>query len=295
MPRIAYKNGVAGRQVVVADELPPQQHDAVAPRPPRARRTSRSRASRNFVVGDKITVDQAANGFGAGDPEVRTITAVGTAGATGTGITLDAPLEPRARERALRRGLARGHVDARHAGLRPRWWYTQKDGAQTAQPHQYWGWRYLQVLPPGARRDADRRRHHRRPAVPATRPPSRRATFDSDNATLDAVFDLMQHSAIHSLRGDVPGHADAREGPVHRRHRGHLARDDDRRRRPRRDRARDPRDHLLARRTRGRPPSSGYCTAAQLPCSYPSIGTPGPRERRLSRTATTCATSRTTR
>ena len=46
----------------------------------------------NFVVGDKITVDQAANGFGKGDPEVRTITAVGTAGATGTGITLDAPL-----------------------------------------------------------------------------------------------------------------------------------------------------------------------------------------------------------
>ena len=27
--------------------------------------------------------------------------------------------------------------------------------------------------------------------------------------------------------------------------------------------------------------SSGYCTEAQVPCSFPSLGTPGPRQRRL--------------
>ena len=74
----------------------------------------------NFVAGDRITVDQAANGYGKGDPETRTITAVGTAGASGTGITLDAPLGEAHADRPLRRGLARRHQHARHAGLQPR-------------------------------------------------------------------------------------------------------------------------------------------------------------------------------
>ena len=103
------------------------------------------------MVGDKITIDQAANGFGAGDPEIRTITAVGT------------PARPARASRSTRRS-SRAHANARFVegsragtsthdtqGSNLGWWYTQKDGAQTAQPFLYWGWRYLQILPPGAR------------------------------------------------------------------------------------------------------------------------------------------------
>ena len=108
MPRIAFENGTAGRQVIMQTSY--RLNNTTLAAAAAAGATNIKVASvGNFVAGDKITVDQAANGFGKGDPETRTITAVGTAGAAGTGITLDAPLSQRARQRPLRRGLARGH------------------------------------------------------------------------------------------------------------------------------------------------------------------------------------------
>ena len=70
----------------------------------RGTRTSRSRPTPNpsnlkvasvtgFAVGDTITVDTGAN------QETRTISAVGTAGANGTGITVSPPFDDRARAR----------------------------------------------------------------------------------------------------------------------------------------------------------------------------------------------------
>ncbi len=147
----------------------------------------------NFVAGDKITVDQAADGFGAGDPETRTITAVGTAGATGTGITLDAPLSRAHANGRYVEGSRAGTSTHDTQGSEMRWWYTEKDGAQTAHPMLYWGWRYVQVLPPGAGETLtadDISAIVQYQSAPA----GRRATFDSDNATLNSVFDLMQHS-----------------------------------------------------------------------------------------------------
>ena len=149
------------------------------------------------MVGDKITVDQAANGFGKGDPEVRTITAVGTAGATAPASRSTRRSAARTRTRASSRARAPAPSTHDTQGSNLGWWYTQKDGAQTAQPHKYWGWRYLQVLPPGA---GETLTADDISAVVqySDAPDDRRATFDSDNATLDAVFDLMQHSAIDS-------------------------------------------------------------------------------------------------
>ena len=121
------------------------------PPPPRATTNIKVACVGNFVVGDKITVDQAANGFGAGDPEVRTITAVGTAGATGTGITLDAPLSRAHANARFVEGSRAGTSthdtqgsDAAATGTR------RRTAPQTAKPMLYWGWRYLQILPPGA-------------------------------------------------------------------------------------------------------------------------------------------------
>ena len=119
MPQIVYTNGVAGRQVVVQTSF--RLNNTTLSAAAAAGDTNIKVASvGNFVVGDKITVDQAANGYGKGDPEVRTITAVGTTGATGTGITLDAPLTRAHANARFVEGSRAGTSHARHAGLQPR-------------------------------------------------------------------------------------------------------------------------------------------------------------------------------
>ena len=255
MPKIVYANGVRPAARSSSRRASASTTRRWPPRPTPGDTTIKVASVGNFVVGDKITVDQAANGYGKGDPEDRTITAVGTAGATGTGITLDAAAQPQPRQRPLRRGLARRHEPATtrraptSAGGGRR-----RTARRPPRPSPYWGWRYLQILPPGAGETPTRSPPS---SSTARRPPNRRATFDSDNATLDAVFELMQRSGIYSLRGGLPRHADAREGPVHRRHRGHLLREHDRLRRPQRVRPRDPRDRLLRdARLEGAPPAA---------------------------------------
>ena len=176
------------------DQLPPQQHDAGRGGRNAGDTTIKVAGVGNFVVGDKITVDQAANGYGKGDPEVRTITAVGTAGATGTGITLDQPLSRNHASARFVEGSRAGTSQHDTQGSNLGWWWTQKDGPQTAQAFTYWGWRYLQILPPGAGETPKISAVVQHSAAPR----NRRATFDSDNATLDAVFELMQRSGIYS-------------------------------------------------------------------------------------------------
>jgi hypothetical protein len=74
-----------------------------------------------------------------------------------------------------------------------RFHYTQKDGPQVAEPFTYWGWRYLEIS--GAP-DADVAAVVQ--ATDAQR--TAEATFDSSDPTLDAVFDLMKHSALMSAQ-----------------------------------------------------------------------------------------------
>ena len=146
----------------------------------------------NFVAGDRITIDQGADGFGAGDPEARTIAAV-----NGTTITLDAPLSRTHASGRYVEGARAGTSSHDTQGSNLGWWYTEKDGAQVAQPMLYWGWRYLQILPPGAGEPLtadDIAAVVQHQAAPA----ERRATFSSDNPLLDDVFALMQRSGIYS-------------------------------------------------------------------------------------------------
>ncbi len=272
MPRIAYKNGLAGRQVVVQTSF--RLNNTTLSAAVAAGATNIKVASvANFVAGDKITIDQAANGFGKGDPEIRTITAVGTTGANGTGITLDAPLSRAHATARFVEGSRAGTTQHDTQGSNLGWWYTQKDGAQTAQAVTYWGWRYLQVLPPGAGEtltadDIDAVVQY------SAAPASRRATFDSDNETLDAVFDLMQRSGIYSSEEvflDTPTREKGQftGDTVDISFANMIAAGD------RNASARAIREILDSATHSWKAASGGYCTAAQLPCSYPSIGTPG--------------------
>ena len=137
----------------------------------------------------------------------------------------------------------------------------------------YWGWRYLQVLPPGAGEtltvdDVTAIVQHQSRAV------GRRATFDSDNPTLNAVFDLMQHSAIHSSEETFLDTPTREKGQftgdtVDISYASMIAAGD------RNATARAIREIVDSGTHSWKAASSGYCTAAQLPCSFPSIGTPG--------------------
>jgi alpha-L-rhamnosidase len=73
--------------------------------------------------------------------------------------------------------------------------YVQRDGAQDFRAFHHFAWRYLQITAPGAAIGpttlAAIAEHTDVPLAAA-------ATFDSSNDMLDAVFDLMQHSALHS-------------------------------------------------------------------------------------------------
>ena len=238
VPQLSLRGGVAGRQLVMQTSYRLNNTTLSAAAAAGASTLTVASAA-NFVAGDRITVDQASNGFGKGDPEARTIQAV-----SGTTITLDAPLTPRARERALRRRLARRHVHGRHAGLQPRLVVHREDRRADRPPAPVLGL----ALPadPAARRGGgpQRRRHLRRRPAPVR---ARGAPGDLRLRQPDARRGLRADAALRDrlLAGDVPGHAHAREGPVHRRHGRHLLRDDGQRGRPQRDRAGDPRDRRL--------------------------------------------------
>src|SRR4051812_19420744 len=271
VPQIAFKHGVAGRQIVAQTSY--RLNNTTLSAPAAAGETNiKVVGVSDFVVGDRITVDQAANGFGAGDPEVRTITAVGTAGAAGTGITLDAPLSRAHADARFVEGSRAGTSTHDTQGSNLGWWDTQSDGAQTATAMLYWGWRYLQILPPGAGETLtadDIGAVMQYQSAPA----ARRARFDSDDPTLNAVFDLMQHSAIHSSEEtflDTPtrekGQFTGDTVDISYANMDALG--------DRNATKRAIREILESGTHAWKAAASGYCTATQVPCSYTNLGNP---------------------
>lgn len=75
-----------------------------------------------------------------------------------------------------------------------RYGYVQRDGSQTFEPFLYLGFRYFQIEDPGEELAPEQ-------ITVATRynqvPDERAATFSSSNETLDAVWELARHSALH--------------------------------------------------------------------------------------------------
>jgi hypothetical protein len=147
----------------------------------------------NMHPGDEVVVDAPADGYGAGNPETRSVVSVD---ATGT-VTLDAPLARAHAAGAWVENSRAGTSALDTQGSDLRFVYTEKAGQQVAQPFTYWGWRYLQISDPGEDLSTD--------SIAAIvqntdAPAGMRATFHSDSPTLDAVFALMQRSALQSAQ-----------------------------------------------------------------------------------------------
>jgi len=75
--------------------------------------------------------------------------------------------------------------------------YTESDGVQEFLPFTYLGWRYLQISAPGETLSASQIStivEH------SDSPPQYAATFTSSDATVNAVFALLQRSALYSMQ-----------------------------------------------------------------------------------------------
>ena len=150
----------------------------------------------NFFVGDTITIDAPADGHGAGNPEVGTITAVGTSGSGGTGITFSPALTMDHPSGVWVQGSRAGTSTSDTQGSNMAWYYTEKDGDQVAQAFTHWAWRYLQINAPGPGEtlsDDDIAAVIQHTDAPA----DRSATFTSNDPMLDTVFGMLQRSGLY--------------------------------------------------------------------------------------------------
>ncbi|MEN3307145.1 MAG: alpha-L-rhamnosidase [Micromonosporaceae bacterium] len=196
VPRVSFRSGAAGRAVTMTTSY--RRANTTLATASHAGATSVSIVNAVQVrAGDEIVVDAPADGYGAGSPESRTVVSVEPPAGPAAVVSLDAPLRLAHASGAWVEHSRAGTSRLDTQGSDMRYLYTQKPGAQVAQPFTYWGWRYLEISDPGERLSS----HQIAAVVQATDAPAdHAATFRSGNPTLDAVFQLMQHSALQTAQ-----------------------------------------------------------------------------------------------
>lgn len=189
VPSLQLTDGAAGRALTLTTSYR-ENNTTTTAATPRGAATVALAAVSNLHVGDTITVDAPADGYGPGNPETRTVTSVATGSAT--------------LNRALRQPHANGvwvensrvgtsKLDTQGSNMH--FYYTETNGSQIAEPLNYWAWRYLEISDPGEKLTA----HDISAVVQNTDvPDGHAATFSSSSSTLDSVFSLMQRSALQS-------------------------------------------------------------------------------------------------
>ena len=187
VPAIRLANGTAGRQLTITTSYRENNTTSTAAVAAGADRVPLASAA-NLHTGDRITIDAPADGYGPGDPETRTVTAVDASIAV-----LDAPLHDPHGAGVWVENSRVGTSKLDTQGSDMHFYYTEADGTQTAQPFTYWAWRYVEISNSGTPLTADDIA-----AVTQTTdvPSGHAATFTSSNQGLDQVFALMQRSAL---------------------------------------------------------------------------------------------------
>jgi hypothetical protein len=187
VPAIRLSDGVAGRQLTITTSYREHNTTSAAAVAAGADRVPLASVT-NLHVGDEITVDAPADGYGAGDPETRTVAAI-----DGSTAVLDAALQDAHATGVWVENSRAGTSNLDTQSSNMRFFYTEADGAQTAEPFTYWAWRYVEISNAGQPLTADDIS-----AVTQTTnvPAGHEATFASSNPMLDRVFALMQRSAL---------------------------------------------------------------------------------------------------
>lgn len=193
VPRVNFRAGIAGRAITMTTSYRRNNTTLAGPATAGARGISLTSVS-NVHAGDEITIDAPASGHGPGAPETRTVVSVSP---QGTNVVLDAPLARAHNAGAWVESSRAGTSGLDTQGSDLRFHYTQWSGPQVAAPFTYWAWRYLEISDPGEHLSAEAITA----VVQATDVrPAEAATFRSSDPTLDAVFRLMQHSALQSAQ-----------------------------------------------------------------------------------------------
>jgi hypothetical protein len=175
-----------------------------------------SGAATGFAVGDPITIDAPADGYGAGDPQTDTMTAFGSASDGQVTVGLATPLRAAHASGVWVQGSRAGtsKLDTQDTNLN--FYYTQRGApGETTGFYVPMGWRYLQV-------QAGTQANGGRPLTAAdiwavaqytaSAPAGEAATFRSSNAELNAVFGLMERSALYAGQQAYEDSPDRQEG-----------------------------------------------------------------------------------
>ncbi|MFL6239769.1 MAG: alpha-L-rhamnosidase N-terminal domain-containing protein [Actinomycetes bacterium] len=209
VPRVRLTNGVAGRPVTLLASYRLANSVLTAPAAPHVSVIDVASPCR-FQPGDPITVDGPADGYGAGDPEHRTVASVSSAPKCASGaVTLDTPLQrahPTGRwVEGARAGTSSLDTQATDLSFH----YIETAGAQTTPFFVGQGFRFLQIA--GAHEPLTTDQIW----VDATHedaPPDQAATFHTSNPTLNAVFDLMKRSALYAGQQQFNDSPDRQDG-----------------------------------------------------------------------------------
>jgi hypothetical protein len=225
----------------------------------------------DFQAGDRIAIDAPGVNHGAGDVEERTVAAVDTGALT---VTLNRALTRAHGVTAYVEGERAGTSSQDTQGSNLAWFYTEKNGDQTAQAYTYWGWRYLQIT-----RGAGPGQTIAASDIGAVEqydasPENHAATFRSDDDTLNAVFELMQRSGRDSTQETYLDTPTREKGGflgdgIDISYANTLALGE------RNATVRAIREIIYSQTHKWKASASGYCSADQVPCSYESLGTPG--------------------
>ena len=212
IPVVQLSHGVAGNRVDLLASYRLNNTTLLAPAA--AGSTTITLASLcGFSAGDPVTVDAPADGYGAGHPEVDTIASEPTAGAstcaTGGPVRLAHPLAMAHGAGVWVEGSRAGTstLDTQDTNLH--FYYTEAAGAQTTDFFVGEGFRYLQIS--NAREDLSPSQIW----VEATHedaPAGHQASFRSSNPTLNAVFALMQRTALYAGQEEFNDSPDRQDG-----------------------------------------------------------------------------------
>jgi hypothetical protein len=189
VPSVALSHGVAGRAITMTTSYR-EANTTLSSATSRGTRSILLASVADLHIGDRITVDAPADGYGAGHPETSVVKAL-----SGTTVTLASSLRAAHAAGVWVENSRAGTSKLDTQGSNMRFYYTEAAGAQTAQPSKYWGWRYLEISDPGQKLTAKDIS-----AVVQNTDAPHAATFNSSNTTLNSVFTLMQRSALQSAQ-----------------------------------------------------------------------------------------------